>query len=119
MIDEFKKYTVHIETYSFFSSVPFGDLGFSSGYELREYFVQNDVCDDSPNLPSIAPSKDDALEWLSQKSCRIYEAPTIGGYQIDVEIPVVEEICCDEDIEKYDPSAEILGIETVAVAKLR
>ncbi len=28
MIDEFKKYTVHIETYSFFSSVPLATLDF-------------------------------------------------------------------------------------------
>ena len=117
-MNEFKKYFLNVGQFSFSSSLPFEEMNFNDGSDLLRYAMEKESDDEGKTI-AVFDDLELAKKELSKMCCRVDSIKGCGKvYQLDCEIPYIEQIVCNADIKEYDPNCDYDIIETVAVAEI-
>lgn len=117
-MNEFKKYFLNVGQFSFSSSLPFEEMNFNDGSDLLRYAMDEESEDEGGTI-AVFDDLELAKKELAKMRCRVDSINGCGKvYQLDCEIPYLEQVVCDTDIKEYDSNCDYDIIETVAVADL-
>ena len=114
----FKKYFLNVGRFSFSSSLPFEEMNFNDGSDLLRYAMDEESEDEGGTI-AVFDDLELAKKELAKMCCRVDSTKGCGKvYQLDCEIPYLDQVVCDTDIKEYDSNCNYDIIKTVAVAEL-